>query len=135
MMLARKMGILAYRSRAEFDSRFDWRYFFTIFPNLFNYSGDKKKYLHESNYCRINFQNTCRYAVEEDRFEVQHYLDSQARKFVAGDQSFDPNCYLVLSKVVFSATRLYLLEFLRNAMNNCVQHFLGQTYINRLWTS
>lgn len=64
MMLARKMGIIAYRSRVEFDNRFDWRY-----------------------------------AVDDDSFEVQAYLDAQARKFVDGSSSFDPNCYLVLSKV------------------------------------
>ena len=43
--------------------------------------------------------NAVRYAVDDDSFEVQEYLDAQARKFVDGKSSYDPNCYLVLSKV------------------------------------
>ncbi|KAI9905348.1 hypothetical protein PsorP6_013566 [Peronosclerospora sorghi] len=66
MKIARELGMTCYRSREEFDARFDW-----------NPTGP------------MHFKTAT--------FEVESYMEYQANKFA---RSFDPNCYLLLSKAM-----------------------------------
>lgn len=77
MKVARELGLTCYRSREEFDARFDW-----------NPTGP------------MHFK--------EATFEVERYMEYQANKFA---RSFDPNCYLLLSKA------MDLTNLGRNALN------------------
>ena len=68
MRMARKLGVLTYRSAMEWDGRFG----------------------------RVRLDSDCReddpFGLE---FEVERYLEGHARRFV---RQFDPNCYLYLSR-------------------------------------
>lgn len=68
MRMARKLGVVTYRSAMEWDGRFG----------------------------RVRFDSECReddpFGLE---FEVERYLEGHARRFV---HQFDPNCYLYLSR-------------------------------------
>ncbi len=68
MSIARKLGVITYRSAMEWDGRFG----------------------------RVRFDSECRpddpFGQE---FEVERYLEGHARRFV---RQFDPNCYLYLSR-------------------------------------
>ncbi len=68
MRIARKLGVVTYRSAMEWDGRFG----------------------------RVRFDNECfdddPFGLE---FEVERYLEGHARRFV---YQFDPNCYLYLSR-------------------------------------
>ena len=70
MVLARKLGLMSYRSAAE------WR--------------------HRFNRARISPERSSKepFAIE---FEIESYLDYNARKFVS---QFDANCYLYLSRAM-----------------------------------
>ena len=70
MVLARKLGLMSYRSAAE------WR--------------------HRFNRARVSAERRTSkpFAME---FEIESYLDYNARKFVA---QFDANCYLYLSRAM-----------------------------------
>lgn len=68
MRIARKLGVVTYRSAIEWDGRFG----------------------------RVRFDNEC--APDDpfgQEFEVERYLEGHARRFV---HQFDPNCYLYLSR-------------------------------------
>jgi homoserine O-acetyltransferase len=69
MRMARKLGVVTYRSAMEWDGRFG----------------------------RVRFENE--HEAGDDRFalefEVERYLEGHARRFV---HQFDPNCYLYLSR-------------------------------------
>lgn len=68
MRIARKLGVVTYRSAMEWDGRFG----------------------------RVRLDSECReddpFGLE---FEVERYLEGHARRFV---RTFDPNCYLYLSR-------------------------------------
>ena len=68
MRMARKLGVVTYRSAMEWDGRFG----------------------------RVRLESECReddpFGLE---FEVERYLEGHARRFV---HQFDPNCYLYLSR-------------------------------------
>jgi len=68
MRMARKLGVVTYRSAMEWDGRFG----------------------------RVRFDSECfdddPFGLE---FEVERYLEGHARRFV---HKFDPNCYLYLSR-------------------------------------
>ena len=68
MRMARKLGVVTYRSAMEWDGRFG----------------------------RVRLDSDCReddpFGLE---FEVERYLEGHARRFV---RQFDPNCYLYLSR-------------------------------------
>ncbi len=68
MRIARKLGVVTYRSAMEWDGRFG----------------------------RVRLDSECReddpFGLE---FEVERYLEGHARRFV---HQFDPNCYLYLSR-------------------------------------
>ena len=68
MRMARKLGVVTYRSAMEWDGRFG----------------------------RVRLESECReddpFGLE---FEVERYLEGHARRFV---RQFDPNCYLYLSR-------------------------------------
>ena len=68
MRMARKLGVVTYRSAMEWDGRFG----------------------------RVRLDSECReddpFGLE---FEVERYLEGHARRFV---HQFDPNCYLYLSR-------------------------------------
>lgn len=68
MRMARKLGVVTYRSAMEWDGRFG----------------------------RVRLDSECReddpFGLE---FEVERYLEGHARRFV---RQFDPNCYLYLSR-------------------------------------
>jgi len=68
MRIARKLGVVTYRSAIEWDGRFG----------------------------RVRLDSECReddpFGLE---FEVERYLEGHARRFV---RTFDPNCYLYLSR-------------------------------------
>ena len=68
MRMARKLGVMTYRSAIEWDGRFG----------------------------RVRLDSECReddpFGLE---FEVERYLEGHARRFV---RHFDPNCYLYLSR-------------------------------------
>lgn len=68
MRIARKLGVVTYRSAMEWDGRFG----------------------------RVRLDSECReddpFGLE---FEVERYLEGHARRFV---RNFDPNCYLYLSR-------------------------------------
>ena len=71
MRIARKLGMMTYRSAAEWVR--------TLRP----YPGDRR---------------TCRTAAPfGPEFAVQSYLELHARRFV---RAFDPNCYLYLSRAM-----------------------------------
>lgn len=68
MSMARKLGVVTYRSAMEWDGRFG----------------------------RVRFDSEC--AEDDpfgQEFEVERYLEGHARRFV---HKFDPNCYLYLSR-------------------------------------
>ena len=67
MSLARKLGMITYRSAAEWEKRFG------------------RERISQSK------PNDCMFSAE---FEIESYLSAHAAKFVG---SFDPNCYLYLS--------------------------------------
>ncbi len=68
MRLARKLGMISYRSAVEWQSRFDRQ---RVAPDR---------------------RDKSTFGIE---FEVESYLDAQARKFIG---QFDANCYLYLSR-------------------------------------
>lgn len=72
MRLARKLGMITYRSANEWNQRF-------------TQAGVSK---------RVDSSSTDPWAIE---FEVESYLDVNARKFT---QAFDANCYLYLSRAM-----------------------------------
>src|SRR3546814_16509950 len=71
MRMARKLGVITYRSALEWDGRFG----------------------------RVRLDSDRR--DDEDpfgpEFEVESYLEAHARRFV---RNFDPNCYLYLSRSI-----------------------------------
>lgn len=71
MITARKLGMITYRSALEWNSRF----------------GRK----------RINSVNNADENFLGEEFEVENYLNTHAYRFV---NSFDPNCYLYLSRSI-----------------------------------
>jgi homoserine O-acetyltransferase/O-succinyltransferase len=66
MKVARELGMMCYRSREEFDARFDWN--------------------------PVGVEH-----FKSSTFEVEAYMEYQANKFA---RSYDPNCYLLLSKAM-----------------------------------
>ncbi len=70
MLMARKLGMMSYRSAAEFEARFGRE----MIPEE-RQSGDP-------------------FGID---FEVESYLDAHARKFIG---TFDANCYLYLSRAM-----------------------------------
>lgn len=77
---ARMMGMMWYRSREEFDRRFEWG----IREELVNKQAEADN---SSNATSVHGATT----------EVQSYLDYQADKF---SNKFDANCYVLLSKAM-----------------------------------
>jgi hypothetical protein len=77
---ARMMGMMWYRSREEFDRRFEWG----IREELVNKQAEADN---SSNATSVHGATT----------EVQSYLDYQAAKF---SNKFDANCYVLLSKAM-----------------------------------
>jgi homoserine O-acetyltransferase/O-succinyltransferase len=71
MVTARKLGLISYRSEQEWNSRFGRKL-------SGSENGSNKK-----SFC--------------NQFEVEKYLEYQARRFV---RSFDPNCFLYLSQSI-----------------------------------
>jgi homoserine O-acetyltransferase len=68
MRIARKLGVVTYRSAIEWDGRFG----------------------------RVRLDSECREDDPfGQEFEVERYLEGHARRFV---RTFDPNCYLYLSR-------------------------------------
>jgi homoserine O-acetyltransferase len=68
MRIARKLGVVTYRSAMEWDGRFG----------------------------RVRLDSECREDDPfGQEFEVERYLEGHARRFV---RTFDPNCYLYLSR-------------------------------------
>ena len=68
MRIARKLGVVTYRSAMEWDGRFG----------------------------RVRLDSECREDDPfGQEFEVERYLEGHARRFV---RSFDPNCYLYLGR-------------------------------------
>ena len=70
MTLARKLGMITYRSAAEWEQRFGRERIIQTRPNDYAFSAE---------------------------FEIESYLSAHAAKFVG---SFDPNCYLYLSRAM-----------------------------------
>lgn len=85
MAIARKVGTIAYRSRAEFDSRFSWA--------ARDVSEDTP--LNGKDAWDPNKPCTLPERVRSLRFEVEDYLEHQAKSFMT---RYDANCYLTLSK-------------------------------------
>eukprot|EP01050_Picozoa_sp_SAG11_P016542 SAG11_NODE_2269_length_3596_cov_2.380612_2_plen_257_part_00 len=75
MRVARELGMICYRSREEFDQRFDW-----------HSTGAHKTGAHDA------WQTPMVGALHE----VEQYMEYMGEKFVAS--RYDPNCYLLQSR-------------------------------------
>jgi homoserine O-acetyltransferase len=82
MKAARMMGMMWYRSREEFDKRFEW-----------GYSEGEKPLDALANAAPA----VPAAATAPPNSDVANYLEYQAEKFA---KSFDPNCYLLLSRAM-----------------------------------
>eukprot|EP00937_MAST-01D_sp_MAST-1D-sp2_P003757 g3757.t1 len=98
MAVARKFGTIGYRSRAEFDERFDWSARAGAGDQLQGADqgqGQEGQGQGQGQSQGPDEAHSAGAQMLHSKFEVEEYLKHQARKF-----AYDANCYLLLSRAM-----------------------------------